>query len=336
MISLILAIVLGCVYVYLRRKDARMLRNGIVLVAACWFALLGITEILAQWFPWTDWIALGIVALSPFAIVVLAGFLISNGATMMRNEGRSLGNLLSLLAGVALLGLPVFALLLVMTLNPVAIGLAALLFFLCSYFGVVFVVFLAYAVAYGKMQHTMAPAAVVILGSQIINGKVPPLLRSRLDKGLEIYRESSTETAPLLIPSGGQGADESRPEGVAMAEYLVAAGAPQEHVVAEEQAVNTAQNLKFSAAVAHKEGRDGALVIVTNNYHVLRAALLSRKLGIDAQVVGSPTARYFLPSAFLREFVAILKEHKQLHAVMCIPFVALTALLTAAVIAASQ
>lgn len=336
MISLILAIVLGCVYVYLRRKDARMLRNGIVLVAACWFALLGTTEILAQWFPWTSWIALAIVALSPFAIVVLAGFLISNGATMMRNEGRSLGNLLSLLAGVALLGLPVFALLLVMTLNPVAIGLAALLFFLCSYFGVVFVVFLAYAVAYGKMKHTMAPAAVVILGSQIINGKVPPLLRSRLDKGLEIYRESSTGTSPLLIPSGGQGADETRPEGVAMAEYLVAAGAPQHHVVAEDRAVNTAQNLKFSAAVAREEGRDGALVVVTNNYHVLRAALLSRKLGIDAQVVGSPTARYFLPSAFLREFVAILKEHKRLHAVMCIPFVALTALLTAAIIAASQ
>ncbi|SEE92623.1 Uncharacterized SAM-binding protein YcdF, DUF218 family [Arthrobacter alpinus] len=336
MISLILAAVLGCVYVYLRRKDARMLRNGIVLVAACWFALVGITEILAQWFPWTQWIGFGIVALSPFAIVVLAGFLISNGATMMRKEGRSLGNLLSLLAGLALLGLPVLAALLVITLNPVAIGLAALLFFLCSYFGVVFVVFLAYAVAYGKMKHTSVPAAVVILGSQIINGKVPPLLSSRLDKGLEIYRESPPEASPLLIPSGGQGANESRPEGVAMAEYLVAAGAPHDHVVAEDQAVNTAQNLKFSAAVARKEGRDGPLVVVTNNYHVLRAALLSRKLGIPAQVVGSPTARYFLPSAFLREFVAILKEHKRLHVLMCLPFIALTAFLTAAIIAVSQ
>ncbi|WP_449374300.1 YdcF family protein [Arthrobacter psychrolactophilus] len=313
-----------------------MLRNGIVLVAACWFAIVGISEILSQWFPWTEWIGLVIVAASPLAILVLAGFLISNGATMMRNEGRSLGNLLSLVAGVALLGLPVFAVLLVITLNPVAIGLAALLFFLCSYFGVVFVVFLAYAVAYGRMKHTLKPVAVVILGSQIINGKVPPLLRSRLDKGLEIYQESTPESSPLLIPSGGQGADESRPEGVAMAEYLVAAGAPEHHVVPEARAVNTAQNLTFSAAVAKEQGREGEMVVVTNNYHVLRAALLSRKLGIDAQVVGSPTARYFLPSAFLREFVAILKEHKRLHALMCIPFVALTALLMLAVIQASQ
>ncbi|WP_243400259.1 YdcF family protein [Arthrobacter glacialis] len=336
MISLILAVFLGSVYFYLRHKDARMLRNGIVLVAASWFALLGITEILGQWFPWTQWIAVGIVVLSPLAIVVLAGFLISNGVTMMRNEGRSLGNLLALLAGVALLGLPVFAALLVVTLNPVAIGLAALLFFLCSYFGVVFVVFLAYAVAYGKMKHTIDPAAVVILGSQIIKGKVPPLLRSRLDKGLEVYRGASAKTAPLLIPSGGQGWDESRPEGVAMAEYLVSAGVPVAHVVAEDQAISTAQNLQFSAIVAREHGRDGALLVVTNNYHVLRAALLSRKLGINAQVVGSPTARYFLPSAFLREFVAILREHKKLHVIMCLPFVALTVSVTAAIITVSQ
>lgn len=312
-----------------------MLRNGIVLVAAGWFALLGSAEILIQWFPWISWIGLGLVFLTPLAIVVLAGFLISNGATMLRREGRSLGNLLSLLAGAALLGLPVLAAVLVATLNPVALALAALLFFLCSYFGVVFVVFLIYAVAYGKMQHTSQPAAVVMLGSQIIDGKVPPLLRSRLDKGLEIYRQAASSNAPLLIPSGGQGPDESRPEGASMAEYLISAGAPAHHVAAEEQATNTAQNLQFSAAVARSHGRDGTLVVVTNNYHVLRAALLSRKLGIDAEVVGSPTARYFLPSAFLREFVAMLKEHKILHALLCLPFMALTLLVMTSLIAAS-
>src|SRR6185312_11667891 len=99
-------------------------------VAACWFAVAGALDVLSQWFPWTSWITLALFALTPLAIVVLAGFLISNGATMMRHEGRSLGNLLSLIAGVALLGLPAVALLLVTTLNPVAIGMAALLFFL--------------------------------------------------------------------------------------------------------------------------------------------------------------------------------------------------------------
>lgn len=333
MTSLFLAAVLAIIYWYLRRKDKRMLRNGIVLVGACWFLLLGITELLTQWLPWTDWVALGLVALAPLAVVVLAGFLIVNGVTMMRREGRKLGNLLSLVAGTAILALPVVAFLLAATLNPFGIGLAALLFFLCSYFGVAFVVFLAYAMAYGRMKHDVAPAAVVILGSQIIQGKVPPLLRSRLDKGLEVYRAAGNP--PLLIPSGGQGNDESRPEGVAMAEYLVSAGVPGRDVVAEDKARNTSENLSFSAALALKHERQGTLLVVTNNYHVLRAALLSRKLGIDADVVGSPTARFFLPSAFLREFAAVLVEHIKLHILVCLPFVVLTVFLTFSIIVIS-
>jgi uncharacterized SAM-binding protein YcdF (DUF218 family) len=334
--SLIFAAILGCIYWYLRRKDRRMLRNGIVLVAACWFGLVGVADVLAQWFPWTSWIALGFVALTPLAVLVLAGFLIVNGVTMLRHEGRSLGNLLSLFAGVALIALPILAVLLIVSLNPLAIGLAALLFFLCSYFGVVFVVFLAYALAYGRMKQRTHPTAVVVLGSQIINGKVPPLLKSRLDKGLEVYRAAPLGARPLLIPSGGQGPDESVAEGVAMAGYLMAAGAPAHDVVAEYRAVNTAENLEFSAALAREHDKGSALVVVTNNYHVLRAALLSRKLGLDAEVVGSPTARYFLPSAFLREFAAILTEHKRLHMIICLPFLGITVLLAISILAASH
>lgn len=336
MFSLVLAIVLAGVYWYLRRRDRRMLRNGIVLVAALWFGLMGITDLLSQWLPWTQWITLIVILLLPFAVLVLAGFLIANGVTMFRHEGRSLGNLLSLLAGAAILALPALAIVLVITLNPIAIAIAALLFFLCSYFGIVFVVVLAYSVAYGRMKHSEDPASIIILGSQIINGKVPPLLRSRLDKGVEIYRAAPAEAAPLLIPSGGQGHDESRPEGVAMAEYLGEAGVPARDITAEDRARNTVENLLFSAELARERGRDGLLLVVTNNYHVLRAALLSRKLGLDAEVVGSPTARYYLPSAFLREFVAILREHRLLHAIMCLPFLAMAVALAFLILAASQ
>ncbi len=307
-----------------------MLRNGLVFVAAAACAVAGSAEVLSQWFPWMRWITLVLLALTPLAVLVLAAFLIANGARMLRREGRSMANLLSLLAGLAILGLPVLALLLVGTLHPVAVGLAALLFLLCSYFGVVFIIFLVYAVAYERMKHPTAPAAVIILGTQIIGGEVTPLLRSRLDKGLELYRQSPAGNAPLLIPSGGQGADELRSEGAAMAQYLLDAGASAGDVVAEERAVNTAQNLQFSTALALDQGRGSPLLVVTNNYHALRAALLARKLGIVADVVGSPTAGYFLPSAFLREFAAILVEHRKLHAFLCLPFVVLTAALTAA------
>lgn len=67
------------------------------------------------------------------------------------------------------------------------------------------------------------------------------------------------------------------------------------------------------------------MLVATNNYHVLRSALLARKLRLDAGVVGARTVWYFVPSAFLREFVAILKNHILLHAVLFTPFVLLAA-----------
>ena len=136
-----------------------------------------------------------------------------------------------------------------------------------------------------------------------------------------------------MIPSGGQGHDESRAEGTAMAEYLLGAGVDPADILVEDKAVNTEENLRLSSELFAASGRSGALVAVTNNYHVLRAALLARSLKLDAEVVGAPTARYYLPSAFLREFVAVLVEHKWLHLVLCIPFVAFTAILIMAMLA---
>ena len=188
---------------------------------------------------------------------------------------------------------------------------------MCAYAGVVFVAFLVYSVVYGRMQHRVQPAALVILGSRVIDGRVPPLLASRLDRALQLYRkQAATGPAPLLIPTGGKGDDETRAEGAAMAEYLLAHGADPADVRPEVEARNTRENLLLSAAVQAEAGRPGPALAVTNNYHVLRTAVLARQTGTDTQVVGSPTARYYVPSAFLREFVAVVVEHKRLHLVV--------------------
>jgi uncharacterized SAM-binding protein YcdF (DUF218 family) len=330
-VTVLPALLLFALYFYLRRRDRRMLRNGVVLVAACYLLLLEAGNLVSRWVPGASYVFLALLAVAPLAVLALAAALIHNGVVMFRSEGRRLGNMVSLLLGLLLIALPILAVALVLTLNPLAIGLAALLFFLCSYFGVVFVVFLAYAIAYGRMPFRETPQGIVVLGSRLIDGEVPPLLRSRLDRALQIYRDTSPR--PLLIPSGGQGHDEPRPEGVAMGEYLVAAGAAPGDVMVEGKSVNTEENLLLSSELFAESGRSGPLLAVTNNYHVLRAALLARRLRIDAEVVGAPTARYYLPSAFLREYVAVLVEHKWLHALLCLPFMGFTAVLVMAVIA---
>lgn len=315
MVFLALAVVCALVYGLLRQHDRRMLRNGVLLLATLFFGVLGVVGVTASTSPAVQVLVLGAVLLFPVGVVVLAGFLVANGVRMFRRESRSLGNVLSLVAGVALV--VVVAALLLLLRSGSLVGQAALLLVLAvaGYVGVVFVVFLLYAVVYGRVDKPREADVVVVLGSGLRRGEVTPLLRSRLDKGLEVWRYSVARGRDaVLIPSGGQGSDESRAEGTAMAEYLVAQGVPASAVLPETRSRNTDENLRFSRAVQQQAGLTGTVVVATSNYHVLRAAMLARSIGSPAAVVGAQTAPYYVPSAFLREFVAVVAAHRFLHA----------------------
>jgi len=338
MTLLVPAAVFAVLYVVSRRRDARRLRNGVFLVGALGSLLLaGVLELAAA-SALLQLVVFAGFALAGVLILVLAVFLVANGVTMLRLEGRSLGNLLSLLAGLALVAVPAAALALIFvpartTLPAPAVtllvSLGVLVFFACLYAAATFAAFGLYSLVYSRYRHTDRPDALVVLGSGLIHGEVPPLLRSRLDRALAIYRSVPAGTArPILVPSGGQGSDEPRPEGEAMAEYLLAQGIDPSDVHPETASTSTRENLVLSREVQHAAGRGGSTLVVTNDYHVLRAALLARAVGSDAQVVGSPTAAYYVPSAFLREYVAIMVEHKRLNAAAIGAVVAFVALLT--------
>ncbi|GAA1128074.1 YdcF family protein [Citricoccus alkalitolerans] len=360
MIGALLA--LGCWLLYRKmwRTEPRRLRTAVVLLVGAWFAWGAVVEIIGYFAPEVQAL-IGLVLLAlPFSVLVLAGFLIRNGVQMVRREGRSLGNLLSMVAGLALLALPVAAFLLVATLHPVAIGAAALAFFISAQVGLSFVTFLVFTVLYARREPRPGADAVVVLGSGLIKGKVPPLLAARLDRGRQAWQAQlawppstssappstspasgtapgTSRTAPVrevpLIPSGGQGPDEPRPEAAAMADYLVDLGVPPELILPEERSRTTEENLRLSREIADgalPEGtRRGHLLVATNEYHAPRAALLSRRIGVDADVVGGETAGYYVPSAYLREFLAVMVMNKRTQILLAIPGLLLAAGLTA-------
>lgn len=172
------------------------------MVGAAWFGITGAHAGLTVLFPPLGWVSVVSIGVLRVAVVVLAGFLIANGVTVIKAEGRSLANVLSLLAGISLLALPALAVALLLSGSSAAAGTALVLVVLCSYLGVVFVSFLCYSSVYSRLPQKGQPAAVLILGSRIIDGQVAPLLRSRLDKALRLYRRAKASgAAPLLIPT---------------------------------------------------------------------------------------------------------------------------------------
>jgi uncharacterized SAM-binding protein YcdF (DUF218 family) len=308
-----LAFVVGAV------RERRRFRNAVLLGLALVCLGLGLLgEVLRL-----DVGVLDVVVFSGFAgtflaVLVLTTFLLLNGVTMMRREGRRPAHLLSLLAGAAcaaLVGLTVFT---VATDDRVAGPVTIALLLVATYLAFLFSSFLLYALVYARIGPRPGVDFVVVLGSGLVGGRVPPLLAGRLDRAMALRDdEVRGGGAPVVITSGGKGADEPVAEAEAMADYLTAHGTPDDAVLREDRSRTTLENLTFSRTLMTERVPGYRCAVVTNDFHAFRAALMARRAGVDGHVVGARTARYYWPSATIREFVAVLAEHRVLHLVLC-------------------
>lgn len=297
-------------------RDRRRLRNIVFFLFGLGIGLLGFIFYNDDGGGAHGWTAviLAVMVLAPLlGYPILTLFLLANGVMMVKRERRSLGNLLSLILGVVLAGLPVSVVVVEMYATERTGGIIIVgLFGITLYFGFSFLVFLLASWAYRRIPTRVGGHYVIVLGAGLRGRQVPPLLASRLDKATEV---ANAQTPPaVLIPSGGQGPGERISEAEAMSAYLLEHGIPDSRIVAEDRARNTRENLTYSRLLL--PSMDTHAVVVTNSYHVFRAAMLTRQLGMDAQVVGSKTARYYVPSAFLREFAAMMKQYFGLNAAM--------------------
>src|SRR5699024_3763059 len=135
-------------YLLVFRRDRRRLRNGLLLLIALYSSMCTLALLVQSSLPLGGLRVLAAGLLEPLGVLGLAVCMVANGLTMLRKEGRSLGSLLSGLVGLALLGAPVVAWLLVSTLTPVGLGAGALLALLSLHMGLAFLVFLCASVPY--------------------------------------------------------------------------------------------------------------------------------------------------------------------------------------------
>ncbi|MFF0477896.1 YdcF family protein [Streptomyces sp. NPDC004284] len=308
-------------------RDRRRFSNAVYLGLAVTFLgiglLFGIDETrpgLAETVMVVVLLALGI------GPVILAGLLCANGVKMLRKEGRRPANLLALLAGLAMFGVMALAVATAATGSRILGLLTSTTLLVLGYVSFLFLCFVGYAFLYGRMRIHRDADYVVVLGSGLIGGRrVPPLLASRLDRGRQVYETLAARggDAPVLITSGGQGPDEELPESHAMADYLIDGGFPAGAVVREDRSRTTEENMLFSKELMERDRPGSSCVIVTNNFHAFRAALMARRAGIDGHVVGSPTAAYFWPSATIREFVAVFLQYKVVNLGICLMLILL-------------
>ncbi|OXR42100.1 hypothetical protein B7C42_05699 [Nocardia cerradoensis] len=294
--------------------EPRRLSTGFVLLAAV--TLLGVggaSAVVGLGPDAPSSFGLVVVFTAPFAVAGIA--LLVNGIELLSREGFAATTALPVVLGAGLIG-AVAAVVTVAsgpTMPSWAIASTVLVAAVAVYFVAHLIAFGGYALIYGSLAARPEADAVVILGCGLNRRSVTPLLAARLDRGIDAYRTAlRSGRRPVLVTCGGQGPDEATTEADAMARYLTARGVSAHAIVRERHSRNTAENLRNCLRELNRRGIDPEqlrITVVTSNFHVLRTAGLTRRLGIDAQVLGSRTAAYFLPAAFLREFVAVLATH---------------------------
>jgi uncharacterized SAM-binding protein YcdF (DUF218 family) len=313
-----------------RRRDSRRLRNGFLLIALVYTGS-GLVRQLVDLVPGgteaMGWASLAWLVVIGAGLLALPVLLVVDGLTMLRRERRSLANLLALVVGLAMLAVPVVVVAPFALHAPWTLGVATAVGLTTAWLGFTFLGFVAQTLLYRRSAARVEAHGVVVLGSKVVGGRVPPLLASRLRTGVDAARRLGTVGRPVpIVPSGGQGTDEDRPEGVAMAEWLAAEGVPDEAVLVEDRARTTRENLAFSVALLEESGVAGPYLVATNSYHAPRAAMEAMDLGLDVHAIGAPTAAYFFPSAYLREFVAVLRRHAAVHLAVGVTIVVLSVL----------
>jgi uncharacterized SAM-binding protein YcdF (DUF218 family) len=318
----VLSVLFSCLFCLGAVRDLRRFSNAVLLGLALTFLATDLMDRLGEAAHVSALLRVVLassVLLLGLGIFMLAFFLVANGVHMVRNEGRRPANLLSLLVGLGILGFVALLGAALTTRSPALTRSAGAAFLMVGYVSFLFLCFIGYAFLYGRVRVRRDVDFVVVLGSGLTSGyQVPPLLASRLEQGRGLYVcQAARGNPPVLITSGGQGPRERLPEARAMADYLIQRGIPADRIEREERSRNTEQNLRFSKAIMQERIPGYRCVVVTSNFHVLRAAITARRAGVNGEVVGSPTAAYFWPSATIREFAAVFLSHKVVNLGIC-------------------
>ena len=261
-----------------------------------------------------------LVLASIFGVYAALIYFALSAKNMLKKERKSFSNMLSLFLAAGLLASVIGSLLMLVYNTPIWLNkLNAAVQICLMVFFVHFLLFITANILFLAKRVRPDKDYIVVLGSGLIAGQVPPLLAARIDKGIDFYKKQlAKEKDCKLIMSGGRGDDEPRSEAEAMAEYARGKGVAPQHILQEGKSRNTFENMLFSKALMESDSRGDAYraVFATNSYHAFRAGIYARRAGLPMQGLGAKTKWYYAANAVIREYIAYITLHKKLYAIL--------------------
>jgi len=126
----------------------------------------------------------------------------------------------------------------------------------------------------------------VILGAAVWGGNRPsPVLRERINKGYELYKNGNIG---YLVLTGGGSPGEMTEAEVARNE-LLKKGIDAKNIIVENRSNSTLEQISFVNKNLYQENNWKEIVLITDNFHLLRSSQMCSFFNIRARTVASDT-----------------------------------------------
>ncbi len=167
---------------------------------------------------------------------------------------------------------------------------------------------------WSRRASTEQADAIVVLGAAQYGGRPSPVLRSRLDQALGLWKANR---APRVVLTGGRRPGDMISEAAAGKRYLARRGVPHEVMLLESTGRTSLASIQGAADVllARRDSLDGTadarprVLLVSDPFHMLRLDVLARLHGLTplpAPTRTSPiSANGVVLEYMLRESVAL-------------------------------
>ena len=157
----------------------------------------------------------------------------------------------------------------------------------------VWVLSLAAVVTWANRDQARPAEAIVVLGAAQYAGRPSPVLKARLDHAVTLWNRG---LAPRVVLTGGVGRGDTTSEAAVGRRYVMRQGVPDTAILMETVGRTTSESLRQVAALMNSprvhaaagEGRE--VILVSDDFHMLRLAILARRFDLVPYTSPTPTS----------------------------------------------
>ena len=135
---------------------------------------------------------------------------------------------------------------------------------------------MAAVLAWSSMDQARPADSIVVLGAAQYDGRPSPVLKARLDHGIDLWNR---KMGKVLVLTGGQARGDTTSEAAVGRAYARKRGVPDEAILLENQGRTSRESMLAVAKILEERGIRTA-ILVSDPFHMLRLSIMGRRFGI--------------------------------------------------------